>query len=316
MSIIIYGGKVKFLDLRIIRFISIISVDGFALITGIFVYKQKKTLFYRNVVRLLVVIIFSLIISITVFHIINKEVTVWWIFTILAGGYHSWYLYAIIVIYLFAPVVGKIIKNINKGYLLTMSLIVISGVILATYKGGMFEVAIFGTTEYSWILLFPITIIGYSISEKTYKYRVLIFAFFVISWFLYSVLFSIYNNDEDLKWKLFVHQNPMTIMGAIGVVGLAYEIKWHSKLVNYIVKHLYFIYEYHWVVLMFWRYIFKEQLSSQEHLYIYVTIFSTLSTLIPISYVITKVQLFLDKRITPWLETRGNNIYSKIFNKH
>lgn len=313
MSVILYSDKVKFLDLRIIRFLSIISVDGFALITGIFVYKQKKTLFYRNVTRLLIVIIFSLIISFSIFHIINKEVTLWWFFTILAGGYHSWYLYAIIVIYLFAPVISKVIINVKKSHLLILSIIMILGIILATYKGGVFEQAVFGTTEYSWLFLFPITIIGYVISNKTYKYRKLLFFIFVITWATYSVLFSIYIRNDDLKLKMFVHQNPLTIIGAVGVVGLVYEIKWYSKVANYIVKHLYFIYEYHWVIFLLWRYVYKEQLHTQEHIYIYITIITTLATLLPLSYSITKVQLLFDRKFTPWLEKKGTIAFNKIF---
>lgn len=306
----------EFLDIDLLNMLSMLSVNGFALITGIYIYK-RSSLFFRNISRLIIIIMFSMIISFPILSYTGDDITEHLI-AILTGSLSSWYLYGILFVYLFAPLMAKLIKNIKSFYIIITVSFIFLGTLIAQSTDVIQLITIFNTQgPYSVLFLLSMSLVGYVISRKENDIRMWIFSFFILTWLSVTVSFVLLDVRSSVRWFLLSdHSSLLTIIGAIGVVGLIHEMRWTSKIVNRIVSNLYFIYEYHWIFFILYRYIFREHLqptSLDRHLYIYITLLTTLVTLIPLSYGITIIQRKFNKISLPIMEKWLTSVQKRIW---
>ena len=304
-----------YMDINIIHMFSQISVDAFALITGLFIFK-RSSLFFRNISRLIIIIFFSILISFPILFF-TKENIGNNLMDVLLGSWSAWYLYGILIIYMLSPWISKIINYVDNKYILLVSIVILFGIIIGQHFRINQIITVFGGNQsWSWLFLFAMVLIGSVIGRTKNKYRFLIYYFFISLWISVSLFYSITRTHTLSSYLVHSHISIFVMIGACGIVGIVNEIKWTSKTVNWVVKHLYFIYEYHWIIFFLYRYIFKEQLydASTRHLYTYVILSLTLITLIPLSFAITRVQIPFSKWLTPIMQNKWDKLYKKIYN--
>ena len=265
---------------------------------------------------MIIIIFFSIIISFPILFATHNGV-INSLYKVLTGSAHSWYLYAILVIYLFAPLLSKFVYSFENKYIFILSLIIIIGVFVAKNLSiGQFEALFMSNGPYNWLFIFGVVLMGSVIKRAKNNFRIYLYSLMIILWISISTYYALNYKGPLTYIFIFSHASVSVMFGSIGIVGLVNEIKWTSKIVNWIVKHLYFIYEYHWIIYLLYGYIFRNELANQStsHLYFYIAITTTIATLIPISFVITRVQIPFSKWLTPIMQNKWDKFYKKIYN--
>ena len=305
--------NLMFLDIEIIHTISWISVDAFAMITGIFIY-TKRSLLSRNISRLIFIIIFSIIFSAIVYYITNKDFMQDW-GSIFSGSQFAWYLYAIIVVYALAPILEKYINKIKPMYLIGIAFLIVGLIWLSNYTkvaGGFFGLQ----AVYSSLNIFAMTLIGRAIKEIKFKWSIAIALLLptlvirliptILRWttmYNPSNVNRFWDLQDILHELLLSHTAITTISLSFILIWTAYNIKWYSKKVNYIVKQLYFVYEYHWLFYLLFNFLFKEELEKHTHEWLYYILLLTFTCSSFISIILSPIQFKIwDPFIIPKLE--------------
>lgn len=310
----------EYVDIEILQSFSTIGVDCFAIITGLFVFhKTPKNLFSRNISRLLLVIVFSIIIASIIVPIsgnnFNDNLSY-----ILSGSAHSWYLYSILVVYAVAPFIGKYINKIKPKYLILIAVSIMGLIWLS--KIGIGRGIVFGLqSEYTYIHIFSMALVGNAISRMKFNVKIAIsLLLLVLSIKLLPILIrSVWGinfypsaDQDDIHELMLGHASPITVLFAFVTIWMAFNCKWYSKHINSISSNLYFIYEYHWLFYMLFKSVFKNEIETSTHIWTYIIILITTLSLVSLSYGIT----FIQRRYwNPFFVPKINNLGVKIIKK-
>lgn len=289
-----YGSVYRFQDLRIFQTISCVSVDAFAIITGMFAFKSESQM-KKNISRIIYVIIFSIILGILPIYFATGSLPD--MNYILTGSISSWYLYAILIIYFIGPLIHKWMDRQQAKTIAIIGLLMFASIWAGEYSNfnGLSVGAIFG--GYNFIILLPMSFFGYSIkraimTRKLFSFYLLLVIFGIAGKVVLTLLidYETVGDNHRLSAIISGHVSPFTASMAVGIIGMISKCEWYSKKINWFVSHTYFIYEYHWIVFIVLRVILKDQLLENEHLWLYLGMFITLGILLPITFTLTYIQ--------------------------
>lgn len=302
-------------DTRILHYIGTFSVVSFAVLTGTFVYDLKKNLFLRNLSRLLFIYIIYWV-FIMHFQHVSPTIGKWkWSDIYNIGG--LWYLFAILPVYLLAPLINKfILRKIPNIYIFAFSVFLY---LIARYLPSISQVTIFA-----------LSLLGYSLSrihrenfKKSYTYIKITFALMLFTGFAIKILSvtvwqewlfnsKLSNGIVQYDFQHDVYTWPTALMNvfiAVGLIGLLKDLKWHSQKVNWFVKRCYFVYEFHFAWQLLYRALFYQWSIDHQHLWLYLSLPLVYVTGIIASFIISLIQFkiwipIVDNNIEPWFNNK------------
>ena len=213
---------------------------------------------------------------------------------IISGSRDSWYLYAILPIYFFGPIISKIPEK-KKTFLLGLTgLILVSLFIIGNGVGDVTD-KIFKplnlTTSFTWLFLLGVSFLSYYLVQKRKKIIKYLYLMVIITILFYiSIPFIDDYYYVNICNALLMHQSPTNIILSMSIVVIASGYKYHSKFFNFIVKYLYFVYEFHWLSQLLWVYLFQHFAVLHPHGAFYISFAFVLSTSVIASITISIVQ--------------------------
>ena len=261
------------LDVYLIRHISQISVVGFSVITGMYIYNgDSKKLFFRTISRILFVVIFSIIVSLSVIYSLGISKTLNNNLMLFTGSRDSWYIYMMLLVYLLAPFLKKTINLINKYYILVIAITIILAI--AGYMMSNSHID-FYWSPIGFLFVFSMTLVGNYISRvETQKNKFIYILIFIIVLAISLYILSYYLDNK--KWIVELlfkgeHEAIVNILLCTSVVVFLYKWPFYSAKINTLAKHSSFIYEFHWIAQIIWNYYFWNWTIWNNHLAFYVS---------------------------------------------
>lgn len=322
-----YGNYVdtfyQWWDTRAIHYLSAVSVVTFCVITGYFVYNMKRSLVIKNLSRLLFVYV---IYWICILPLSNKTLSLHynWKTIYTAGG--LWYLFCILPVYLVGPFLGRWMNKVNKWYLLPIFI-------------GLWAIIRYVDTH-GTISLFVISLFGYWIFRFTKEKKTNISQYIFIAMALMGAFSKIllpaiwhdwFHSDPD-RWNILRHDfytwpsGISNMLFAVGIVGVLCNLKWVNSKLNWLVKHCYFVYEYHFFWQLLYLSIFKEWSYAHQHVWLYLSTLLVFVTAISFSMFVSIFQFkvwipildknlykLMDKKIKPFVI---NKLYKPLKNRN
>lgn len=245
----------------IVRF----GVPIFVMISGMFLLNPEKQIDYKDIyikyiARILMVLIswsflYALYTNITNYEVFNKDA---FMKSFIFGHYHLWYLYMLIGLYIFTPILRKIVVDKNAiEYFLLVSFIVtfIFPIIVKVFELVDFDIFIKKFNLYFTFGYVAYYIGGYyfSIYDIKKKYRNIIYVLGVLGLiFTYTLtnIISLRTEKGDSTFYSYFSPNVMIISLAIFVF-FKYEVskiqfnKGAMKLINILSENSFRIYLVH-----------------------------------------------------------------------
>lgn len=292
-----------------------LSVPIFAIITGLFVFR-KTSLVWRNISRLMFIIILSITFSFATFAIINDKSIIStyaangnYVGGVFLGGRDAWYLYAIIPCYFVGPLIYKWI-NLKRGIVIAFTFV---GLFCAFSYTQANEVGITNV-----FYLFGLVFLGYVLKclfEKFKEQRIKEMK--VMSIFLSIIGISI-------VFTLSIFHSSIRIVNVIPAIGIVWTAlcfpitnNGASKIIAFIAVNAYFVYEFHWLWQHVWNKIASDFILEHPHLQLYVNwiVISLFSWVV--SFFVTMIQKHVwDRFVTKPIQFKidnSNNRFVKLF---
>lgn len=293
-------------DLRVFLNLSEGVVLFFAAITGLFIFKDEG-LALRNVSRIIYIIIINFILGIGILSVSNIGInnrTITWLLT---GSRDSWYLYAILFVYVLAPFIHKLLKNRELLYLIIGLFILVPShipwiptpIILSVYSG---------------FKLLGVVMLSHYFKNKGNKPIYLILFMSMIGLKIFGALApsleDFWQEKDPRSWYAYVDPIIDFIL-PISFIIFLYKFKWQSKKVNFIVSNMYFIYEFHWIAqLVFAQWIFRGDI----HIMFYYQVLFTFSTCTAFSFGATYIyRNYWVKKVQPKIFNGWDIFMKKIY---
>lgn len=318
----VYWHYNDWIDTSIMHEISEFSVTTFAIITGAFAFK-KKSLLWKNISRIFFIIIMSIILSTLVYQMTIQDPREGLIVGAMGGNY-SWYLFSILPVYAIFPLLKNWI-NLKRGLVLMILFFAIYFSLRYTVGEIYFENLAPPSTFLSarTVNLFADALLGYVLFEIITIFRnkhlfllSTIFAILLITAITllsFSGLFQHFDYiNASKEHGVFVfNMQPVIIIGAMSIVGIAHLFPFHSKFINWFALNAYFIYEFHGLWQLIWISVFPNYVMNNLHFDLYLQWICIFAFGFLMSIVLTKVQKnFWDKVFTNPIQRSLDKVFS------
>ena len=246
----------QFADARFFLNISSYMTIGFAAITGLYVFNEKR-LALRNLSRIFYIIIVNFVLGIIILLSTGFGVGDGHIVWLLTGSRDSWYLYSVLVVYMVAPFIAKLFHKREILYLIT-GLCILVPLYFTSLPAPI-------SSAKSTLWLISVAMVTRYLKDKNLKYLYLVMFLAVFSLKTWVSFEPKYNNSwgEAKGWWYEEIKDYLDYATFIFLVLFLYKLKWHSNIVNRIVSNMYFIYEFHYLTqIIFARYLLSDNLHA------------------------------------------------------
>ncbi|AKU79957.1 acyltransferase family protein [Spiroplasma turonicum] len=211
----------------------------FILITGFYKVNSNKLINIRFLFVVFICWLLNIIIASIVFNFTKNNIP---FLGLLLGGRDWWYLWAILLIQLMAPIINKILHSFNKYYIL---FIIVTLYILLEFTNNYIYGKLFGISNIlAMILMYMIGgLIRLEVKLNKIYHYIFCISFLIIHWIISSIL-SYYYDFKFLSSQLSIWYALFAIVFFTLIVSIK---PYNNKFINYIGGCSLFVYLYHYL---------------------------------------------------------------------
>ncbi len=229
-------------------------VPVFAIITGYFLIKDQRTFFaLKFLITFIYVFLINLVVGSLVYGLTNGLNHKILLQLFKFGGRDWWYLWAILIIYLIAPIINKGLTFISRNYFIVMMVIFTILFFILAKNWFNFEYVQSGVPNASGVLLLLYYYLfgaGFRLylTDFTNHYRKWIYLIAPLILLLFTVIIMILYFFNKGIWSLISPGNLPVLIASIAIFTLFHEIKIKdSKTINYFASLGLVIYLFHYL---------------------------------------------------------------------